>query len=284
MKLGNNILFDIDVKGAMSLKKYFDKDSCSIYIDAPLNVIEQRLSDRNTETNKDLSLRLKKIKHESLSKINFDVIIENIDLQEAKEKAKKCVENFLKNKMNIGLFFGTFNPVHLGHIKIISNILQKKLFDQIWIILSPRSPHKKYNLVDKNERFHMLEIAFANYKKVIVSDVEFYLNEPNYTAITLDYLKNKYSKNNFSIIMGSDSYLTLGSWLRAKDIQKNKIYIYPRKNYIIKNLDWNAIILDLDEMEISSTLIREKFQKRVKDVVKYLNYDVFKYIKRKKLY
>ena len=91
--------------------------------------------------------------------------------------------------MNIGLFFGTFNPVHSGHTKIISNILQQKLFDQIWIILSPRSPHKKYNLVDKNERFHMLEIAFANYKKVIVSDVEFYLNEPNYTAITLDYLK-----------------------------------------------------------------------------------------------
>ena len=72
-----------------------------------------------------------------------------------------CRKNFLKNKMNIGLFFGTFNPVHLGHIKIISNILKKKLFDQIWIILSPRSPHKKYNLVDKNERFHMLEIAFA---------------------------------------------------------------------------------------------------------------------------
>ena len=65
---------------------------------------------------------------------------------------------------------------------------------------------------------------------------------------------------------------------------KNKIYIYPRKNYIIKNLDWNAVILDLDEMEISSTLIRDKFQKKVKDVVKYLNYDVFKYIKRKKLY
>ena len=96
LKLGYNVLFDIDVKGAMSLKKYFDKDSCSIYIDAPLNVIEQRLSDRNTETNRDLSLRLKKIKQESLSKINFDVIIENIDLQEAKEKAKKCVENFLK--------------------------------------------------------------------------------------------------------------------------------------------------------------------------------------------
>ena len=186
--------------------------------------------------------------------------------------------------MNIGLFFGTFNPVHLGHIKIISNILQKKLFDQIWIILSPRSPHKKYNLVDKNERFHMLEIAFANYKKVIVSDVEFYLNEPNYTAITLDYLKNKYSKNNFSIIMGSDSYLTLGSWLRAKDVQKNKIYIYPRKDYIIKKLEWNATILDLDEMEISSTLIRDKFQKGVDDVAKYLNYDVYKYINRKKLY
>ena len=124
--------------------------------------------------------------------------------------------------MNIGLFFGTFNPVHLGHIKIISNILQKKLFDQIWIILSPRSPHKKYNLVDKNERFHMLEIAFANYKKVIVSDVEFYLNEPNYTAITLDYLKKKYSKNNFSIIMGSDSYLTLGLGYVLKMCKKIK--------------------------------------------------------------
>ena len=96
MKLGYNILFDIDVKGAMSLKKHFGKDSCSIYIDAPINIIEQRLSERNTETNKDLILRLEKIKQESLSKINFDVIIENLDLHEAKEKAKKCVENFLK--------------------------------------------------------------------------------------------------------------------------------------------------------------------------------------------
>ena len=96
LKLGYNVLFDIDVKGAMSLKKYFDKDSCSIYIDAPLKVIEQRLSNRNTETRKDLTYRLKKINQESLSKINFDVIIENIDLNEAKEKAKKCVENFLK--------------------------------------------------------------------------------------------------------------------------------------------------------------------------------------------
>ena len=84
--------------------------------------------------------------------------------------------------------------------------------------------------------------------------------------------------------MGSDSYLTLDSWLRAKDVQKNKIYIYPRKDYIIKKLEWNATILDLDEMEISSTLIRDKFQKGVDDVAKYLNYDVFKYINRKKLY
>ena len=84
--------------------------------------------------------------------------------------------------------------------------------------------------------------------------------------------------------MGSDSYLTLGSWLRTKDLQKNKIYIYPRKDYGIKKLGWNATILDLDEMEISSTLIRDKFQKGVDDVAKYLNYDVFNYINRKKLY
>ena len=186
--------------------------------------------------------------------------------------------------MNIGLFFGSFNPVHLGHIKIISNILQQELFDQIWVILSPRSPHKKYNLVDKNDRFHMLEIAFANHKKVIVSDVEFSLNEPNYTAITLDYLKNKYSKKNFSIIMGSDSYLNLSSWLRTKDILKNKIYVYPRKDYIIKKVEANTTILDLDEMEVSSTIIRDKFKKGAADVVKYLNHDVLKYINRKKLY
>ena len=186
--------------------------------------------------------------------------------------------------MNIGLFFGTFNPVHSGHTKIISNILQQKLFDQIWIILSPRSPHKKYNLVDKNDRFNMLEIAFANYKNVIVSDVEFSLNEPNYTAMTLDYLKKKNSKHNFSIIMGSDSYLTLGSWLRAKDVLKNKIYVYPRKDYVIKKIEANTTILDLDEMDISSTLIRNKFQKEIEDVVQYLNHDVFKYINRKNLY
>ncbi len=186
--------------------------------------------------------------------------------------------------MNIGLFFGTFNPVHVGHVKIISKILKQNLFDQIWIVLSPRSPHKKYYLVDKDDRFRMLQIAFVDYKKVIVSDVEFFLNEPNYTAITLEYLKKKYPKNNFSIIMGSDNYLSLGSWAYYRDILKNKIYVYPRKDYFIKKIEGNITILDLDEMEISSTLIRDKFQKGIEDVAIYLNTDVFKYITKKRLY
>ena len=84
--------------------------------------------------------------------------------------------------------------------------------------------------------------------------------------------------------MGSDSYLTLSSWLRTKEILKNKIYVYPRKDYIIKKVEANTTILDLDEMEVSSTIIRDKFKKGVADVVKYLNHDVLKYINRKKLY
>ena len=80
--------------------------------------------------------------------------------------------------------------------------------------------------------------------------------------------------------MGSDSYLNLSSWLRAKDILKNKIYV-PRKDYIINKVEANTTILDLDEMEVSSTIIRDKFKKGVADVVKYLNHDVLKYINRK---
>ena len=90
--------------------------------------------------------------------------------------------------MKIGLFFGTFNPVHLGHEEIVSQLLDLNLFDQIWIILTPNSPHKNFDIVKKEERFYMLRKAFENFKNIEISDVEFNLKKHNYTIDTLNYI------------------------------------------------------------------------------------------------
>tara|TARA_B100001758_G_C18406354_1_gene612378 strand:- start:453 stop:1022 length:570 start_codon:yes stop_codon:yes gene_type:complete len=189
--------------------------------------------------------------------------------------------------MKIGLFFGTFNPVHLGHIEIVSRILDENIFDQLWIILSPRSPQKFFNLVKKENRLEMLNIAFQNYKNVLVSDIEFNLKEPNYTINTLTYIRFKFPKYHFSIIMGSDNFLKIKTWKQSKKIIENySIYVYPRQgfNFQTQMSYKNIQYLNFPKIQISSTIIRDKIHHKERELEKYLPSGVRTYIRKHQLY
>jgi nicotinate-nucleotide adenylyltransferase len=189
--------------------------------------------------------------------------------------------------MNIGLFFGSFNPVHLGHVKLVTKILNEDIFDQLWIVLSPKSPHKTQDLVKKNFRLKMLELAFNKFKNVVVSDVEFKLSEPNFTFNTLSYLTTKFPSYKFSIIMGSDNLQNFHTWKNYKIINKNFfIYVYPRGKFEINNksIYKNVIYLDLPKFNISATGIRKNFSINNQEVKKNLPSEVYSYILKNRIY
>ena len=116
----------------------------------------------------------------------------------------------------IGLFFGSFNPVHIGHVELANAFLKQANLEELWVVLTPQNPHKKsIDLAQDYHRLQMLKEAFSTQSKYIkISEVEFLLTAPYYTANTLDYLEKQYPKCTFSILMGSDSLETLPSWNR----------------------------------------------------------------------
>lgn len=132
--------------------------------------------------------------------------------------------------MNIGLYFGTFNPIHVGHLVIANYMADFTDLDQVWLIVSPHNPLKeKSTLLTDLHRLALVKIAIDDNPKLRASDIEFSLPKPSYTATTLAYLKDKYPQHNFALIMGEDNLRTLHKWYNHDVILKNhKIYVYPR--------------------------------------------------------
>ena len=170
--------------------------------------------------------------------------------------------------MDIGLFFGSFNPVHTGHLIIANHILNETGLEKIWLIISPLNPFKNDNsLLEEYARLDLVKAAIENDKTVVASDVEFQLSRPSFTINTLNYLKENYPENKFSIIMGSDSFQSLHLWKNFESIIRHyKILIYRRPGYEIENrMNAQIEILDAPLLEISSTEIR-KLIKRGKSI------------------
>lgn len=162
--------------------------------------------------------------------------------------------------MKIGLYFGSFNPVHAGHLIIANHILNVTSLAKIWFIVSPQNPFKESaGLLNEYDRKHLLTVATQDDNRVKVSDIEFTLPRPSYTATTLIHLEEKYPGNEFSIIMGSDSFQNLHKWKNYESIVKNySIYIYRRPGFEIKNnIGANIDIVDAPLLQISSTEIRQ---------------------------
>jgi nicotinate-nucleotide adenylyltransferase len=167
--------------------------------------------------------------------------------------------------MKVGLYFGSFNPIHHGHLIIASYVLQHSGLDQLWFMVSPQNPFKQSSsLLNEYHRLYLVQIAIEGEKDLRAMDIEFRLPKPSYTANTLIYLEEKYPTYQFSIIMGSDSFSNLPKWKNAEYIIKNyPIYVYQRAGEEIDpkiNGDAHTIILQAPLLQISSTYIRENIK------------------------
>lgn len=191
--------------------------------------------------------------------------------------------------MKVGLYFGTFNPIHAGHLIIANHMAEYSDLDQVWLIVTPHNPHKKKStLLDDHHRLQMVFLATENYTKLKPSDIEFRLPQPNYTVHTLAHLQEKFPTYEFSLIMGDDNINSLHKWKNYEVILENHdIYVYPRINSgeIDSELAKNARIhrIDAPVMEISSTFIRESI-KQGKNVQPLLPYKVWEYVEHNLFY
>lgn len=164
--------------------------------------------------------------------------------------------------MKIGLYFGSFNPVHNGHLIIANYMLQYAGLDQVWFVVSPQNPFKLNNsLLNEYQRLHLVRIAVEGEAAIKASDIEFSLPKPSYTIDTLTYLEEKYPNQQFCIIMGSDSLQNLEKWKSGELIMKRyPIYVYERPGFPIDELKKNNPNVHLTKtpmLEISASLIRK---------------------------
>jgi nicotinate-nucleotide adenylyltransferase len=162
--------------------------------------------------------------------------------------------------MKIGLYFGSFNPIHHGHLIIANHLIQETSLDQVWFVVSPQNPFKQnHGLLNEYHRLHLINLAIEGERKLSASDIEFKLPKPSYTVTTLQYLEEKYPQHQFSIIMGSDSFQNLDKWKNASVImERYQIYVYRRPGFEIReDLPVQKIVLDAPLLQISATHIRE---------------------------
>jgi nicotinate-nucleotide adenylyltransferase len=161
--------------------------------------------------------------------------------------------------MHIGLYFGSFNPVHVGHLIIANHVLNSTDLQKIWFIVSPQNPLKhSHSLLNEYDRLHLLNVATEGDVRVKVLDVEFNLPKPSYTSVTLAHLTERYPANEFSLIMGSDSLQNLHKWNNYEFITRNyPIYVYTRPGFETKSeYGFKVKVLKAPLLEISSTEIR----------------------------
>lgn len=190
-------------------------------------------------------------------------------------------------KLKIGLYFGTFNPIHIGHLAIANYISEFTDIDQLWFVVSPQNPHKqKANLLDDYHRLEMVHRAVEGDDRFRVSNIEFNLPKPSYTVDTLAYLSEKYPDYLFRIIMGSDNLENFHKWKNYETILTHYgIMVYPRPGFDKTQYlpHPNITITDAPLMEISSTFIRDAIRQG-KDVCHFLPPKTWEYLDEMNFY
>lgn len=191
--------------------------------------------------------------------------------------------------MKIGLYFGTFNPIHVGHLAIANHMAEYSDLDKIWMVITPHNPFKKKSsLLDNHHRYQMVQLALDTYSKIEASKIEFTLPQPNYTVNTLAYLQEKYPDHEFCLIMGEDNLKSFHKWKNYEVILENhELYVYPRisEGVIETRFDNHPKIHKVAApiMEISSTAIRNGI-KESKNIRPLLPYEVFQYLDEMNFY
>ena len=183
----------------------------------------------------------------------------------------------------IGLYFGTFNPIHLGHLTIANHMVEYSDLDEVWMVVTPHNPFKKKSsLLDNHHRLEMVFKATESYPKIKPSDIEFKLPQPNYTVNTLAHLEERYPDKSFCLIMGEDNLKSLHKWKNYEVILENyQVYVYPRisTGNIPEQFKNHPKITPVAApiMEISSTFIRKAIKEQ-KNCKPLLNQNVWEYI------
>ena len=165
----------------------------------------------------------------------------------------------------IGLFFGSFNPIHIGHLVIANHMVEFTDLEQVWLVVSPQNPFKERSqLLNDYIRLDMVRMAIEHYPKLRASDIEFSLPKPSYTIDTLTYLQEKYPEKEFSLIMGMDNLESFPKWKNHEQILKNHhLYVYPRigsEGGELVSFPNVTIVPDVPVMQISATFIRESIR------------------------
>ncbi|MGQ3677332.1 nicotinate (nicotinamide) nucleotide adenylyltransferase [Tenacibaculum discolor] len=190
---------------------------------------------------------------------------------------------------NIGLYFGTFNPIHIGHLIIANHLVENSDLDEIWMVVTPHNPFKKKSsLLDNHHRLEMVYLATEEYEKIQPSDIEFNLPQPNYTINTLVHISEKFPNYKFSLIMGEDNLKSLHKWKNYEVILEDyDIYVYPRvSNGVVENQfkDHKKIHrVEAPIVQISSTMIRNAINEG-KNCKPLLSDKVWKYIDEMNFY
>ncbi|WP_207535867.1 nicotinate (nicotinamide) nucleotide adenylyltransferase [Desertivirga arenae] len=189
--------------------------------------------------------------------------------------------------MKVGLFFGSFNPIHVGHLIIANYMANYSDLQSVWLIVSPHNPLKvKSSLANMYDRLEMARLATEDNDRIKISDIEFKLPQPSYTIDTLIHLQERYPEHQFTLIMGADNLTSLKKWKNYEIILRDyKILVYPRPGYDNQELASHPSIsiTDTPVMEISSTFIRRAI-KEGKSVQYMVPNNVFKFIDSKNLY
>jgi len=184
--------------------------------------------------------------------------------------------------MTIGLFFGTFDPIHIGHIQVARNLIVNKTVSQVWFVVTPSNPFKKdQKITSKKHRIAMVYLAIKDYAFFKASNLEFKLSSPQYTANTLRYLQENYNHHTFSVVMGADNYANITDWKDYQYILKNfKICVYKRNPYQMPTSP-DIIKMPGDYINVSSSHIRQNINSLDS---KFLHKDVCKYAITHNLY
>ncbi len=191
--------------------------------------------------------------------------------------------------MKIGLYFGTFNPIHIGHLIIANHIVEFTDLEQVWMVVTPHNPFKKKDtLLADNIRLELVYLATEAYPKIRPSDIEFKLEQPNYTVHTLAHLQDKFPQHEFALLMGEDNLKSLHKWKNYEVILAyHNFYVYPRLSAgeVPEQFENHPRIhvVDAPVVEISSTSIRESIKNK-KNVRPMLPEKVWQYVDHNNLY
>ncbi len=173
--------------------------------------------------------------------------------------------------MHIGLYFGSFNPVHTGHLIVADHVISHTEIDKIWFVVSPHNPLKdSHSLLNEYDRLHLVNLAIEDNPKFRASNVEFQMPKPSYTIDTLTYLTEKFPLERFSVIMGADSFQNIHRWKNFEQlVSRYSFVVYNRPGFEIEDTyGADIMLLDAPLLHISATYIRK--QVKEKRSIKYI--------------